>query len=116
MQNWICRTPETQAELTRLVHARTHIGHPIPAYRAAPDSSADTLLLPHEYERAMRGALVSLKVAVAFQHLGGKANVDSYYADIRELRVLRARPESPKSPSRRKMADAMARARGARKA
>ena len=110
MKNWRCSNAGAQEELEKLVHAGQHIGHVLPAY--IPRADGDHLIPPNLYKAKLRGALVTVKAAITFQNLSGRnMNEDSYYADIREIRVIRSRPSpSPRSPSGAKLKENLAKA------
>ncbi|KAH9852479.1 hypothetical protein C2E23DRAFT_183143 [Lenzites betulinus] len=89
-------------ELNALINAREYTGNVLPVYSA----TQDTLIPPTEYEYRLHGALVSLKTAITYQHLGGKLNSDNCYAEIRELKVLSRSPPPPSSPSKKRLREA----------
>ena len=112
MKNWEKAFPkeysDAKTELRNLVNGGKHIGCILPAYVPRPDG--DCLIPPARYEKTLRKALVTVKAAIIFQNLSGKnMNQDSYYADIREIRVIRAYPGGPTSPSRNKTNAALVR-------
>ena len=99
IENWPCEDEETKVALQEMIEDGCWEPVPIPAY-----SSSGRLILPAEYEARLKGALVRGKVAITHQYLR-QNKTDNYYADIRELCILRRPQKALSSPGKRKLRD-----------
>lgn len=62
----------------------------------------NNLISPGDYEKCLEGAIVTVKVSIAHQHLGGAANSDNHYADLLELKVFQEPVFIIASPAKRR--------------
>ena len=99
LDNWPGEDEETKAALQEMIEEGCWEPIPIPAY-----SNSGRLILPAEYEARLKGALVRGKIAITHQYL--RLNkTDNYYAEIRELWILRRPQKALSSPGKRKLKD-----------
>ncbi|EIW60990.1 uncharacterized protein TRAVEDRAFT_46221 [Trametes versicolor FP-101664 SS1] len=112
MRNWKCSSVAARTELNELVKSGEYTGNVLPAFT---DVAGDVLVLPGDYERTLRGALVLIRTAITYQPFESKTTkLDNYYAEIRDIRVLHAPPPAPPSASKKRVSDVLERMKKAR--
>ena len=107
MGSWWCKTKHARQELLRIIEQGRYVGVPLPAYGVAGG-----LIPPRAYESALKGAVVQVKAVLTHQYFAGP-KTDNFFADIRELKVIKRPPPLPVSSSKRKfMEDVQSASRG----
>lgn len=101
LSNWPTPSDEVKHAISDMIEEGIWTPVPIPAY-----SKSGNLILPSEYEARLKGALVRVKVSISHQYLRSN-KTDNYFADIREIWVLKNPPRVVASPGKRKLKDDM---------
>lgn len=101
LSNWPAPSDDIKRAISDMVEEGVWTPVPIPAY-----SKAGNLILPAEYEARLKGALVRAKVSISHQYLRSN-KTDNYFANIREMWVLKNPTRVMASPGKRKLKDDM---------
>lgn len=99
LANWPTPSEDVKTAIGEMLEEGIWAPLPLPAY-----TNSGSLILPTDYEDRLKGALVRAKVSVSHLYLQS-SKTDNYFADIRELWVLRKPVKPVVSPGKRKLKD-----------